>query len=168
MLKGAQASATRPREVVDIMTFVDGRMHGAAQSRSPARVAGGCKAAAPASGHTDAVKRTPTGGHRASSALEVAAIAAVGYPLIAAARADASLARRAAPSISTRCAASGRQPILALWHGRILPAIFYFRDRGVVAMTSENFDGEWIARHHAALRIRCRRADRRAAAAGAR
>ena len=42
--------------------------------------------------------------------------------------------------------ASGRPPILALWHGRILPATLYFRDRGVVAMTSRNFDGEWIAR----------------------
>lgn len=42
--------------------------------------------------------------------------------------------------------ASGRQPILALWHGRILPATLYFRDRGVVALTSQNFDGEWIAR----------------------
>ena len=42
--------------------------------------------------------------------------------------------------------ASGRPPILALWHGRILPATLYFRDRGVVAMTSQNFDGEWIAR----------------------
>lgn len=39
----------------------------------------------------------------------------------------------------------GRQPILALWHGRILAATLYFRDRGVVAMTSENFDGEWVA-----------------------
>jgi lysophospholipid acyltransferase (LPLAT)-like uncharacterized protein len=42
--------------------------------------------------------------------------------------------------------ASGRFPILALWHGRILPAVVYFRDRGIVAVTSENFDGEWIAR----------------------
>src|SRR6185295_1806081 len=32
------------------------------------------------------------------------------------------------------------------WHGRILAATLYFRDRGVVAMTSENFDGEWVAR----------------------
>ena len=40
----------------------------------------------------------------------------------------------------------GRQPILALWHGRILAATLFFRDRGIVAMTSENFDGEWIAR----------------------
>jgi lysophospholipid acyltransferase (LPLAT)-like uncharacterized protein len=40
---------------------------------------------------------------------------------------------------------SGRLPILALWHGRILPATYYFRRRGVVAITSENFDGEWMA-----------------------
>ena len=41
---------------------------------------------------------------------------------------------------------SGRQPILALWHGRILPGLHYFRNRGVVVITSQNFDGEWIAR----------------------
>jgi lysophospholipid acyltransferase (LPLAT)-like uncharacterized protein len=39
----------------------------------------------------------------------------------------------------------GRQPIMAFWHGRILPATYYFRRRGIVVMTSENFDGEWIA-----------------------
>jgi lysophospholipid acyltransferase (LPLAT)-like uncharacterized protein len=41
---------------------------------------------------------------------------------------------------------SGRQPIMSFWHGRILPAMYYFRDRGIVVMTSQNFDGEWIAR----------------------
>jgi len=41
---------------------------------------------------------------------------------------------------------SGRQPIMAFWHGRILPATLYFRERGIVVITSENFDGEWIAR----------------------
>jgi lysophospholipid acyltransferase (LPLAT)-like uncharacterized protein len=41
---------------------------------------------------------------------------------------------------------SGRQPILAFWHGRILPATYYFRHRGIVVITSRNFDGEWIAR----------------------
>ncbi len=40
---------------------------------------------------------------------------------------------------------SGRQPIMAFWHGRILPAAYYFRRRGIVVITSENFDGEWIA-----------------------
>lgn len=41
---------------------------------------------------------------------------------------------------------SGRQPILALWHGRILAGLDYFRDRQIVVITSQNFDGEWIAR----------------------
>jgi lysophospholipid acyltransferase (LPLAT)-like uncharacterized protein len=42
--------------------------------------------------------------------------------------------------------ASGRQPVMGFWHGRILPATYYFRRRGIVVITSENFDGEWIAR----------------------
>lgn len=45
-----------------------------------------------------------------------------------------------------RLAASGRLPIHAFWHGRILTATYVFRHRGIVVMTSENFDGEWIAR----------------------
>jgi lysophospholipid acyltransferase (LPLAT)-like uncharacterized protein len=40
---------------------------------------------------------------------------------------------------------SGRQPIMAFWHGRILPSTYFFRRRGIVVITSENFDGEWIA-----------------------
>ena len=39
----------------------------------------------------------------------------------------------------------GHQPIMAFWHGRILPATIYFKHRGIVVITSENFDGEWIA-----------------------
>jgi lysophospholipid acyltransferase (LPLAT)-like uncharacterized protein len=42
--------------------------------------------------------------------------------------------------------ARGRQPILACWHGRILPGLYHFRNRGIVALASQNFDGEWIAR----------------------
>jgi lysophospholipid acyltransferase (LPLAT)-like uncharacterized protein len=42
--------------------------------------------------------------------------------------------------------ASGRQPILACWHGRILTGLYYFRHRNIVALASQNFDGEWIAR----------------------
>lgn len=42
--------------------------------------------------------------------------------------------------------AGGRQPVFAFWHGRILPATWFWRDRGIVVMTSRNFDGEWIAR----------------------
>jgi hypothetical protein len=42
--------------------------------------------------------------------------------------------------------AGGRQAIHAFWHGRILPGTVYFQHRGIVVITSENFDGEWIAR----------------------
>jgi lysophospholipid acyltransferase (LPLAT)-like uncharacterized protein len=35
---------------------------------------------------------------------------------------------------------------MAFWHGRILPATWFFRRRGIVVITSDNFDGEWIAR----------------------
>jgi len=44
-----------------------------------------------------------------------------------------------------RIVAAGQQPVMAFWHGRILPATYYFRRRGIVVITSENFDGEWIA-----------------------
>jgi hypothetical protein len=42
--------------------------------------------------------------------------------------------------------AAARPIIVAFWHGRILPGMIFFRNRGIVVMTSENFDGEWIAR----------------------
>jgi lysophospholipid acyltransferase (LPLAT)-like uncharacterized protein len=41
---------------------------------------------------------------------------------------------------------AGRRPIMAFWHGRILSALHYWRDREIVVITSQNFDGEWIAR----------------------
>ena len=41
--------------------------------------------------------------------------------------------------------ASGRPPIFAFWHGRILPATLFWKNRGIVVITSQNFDGEWIA-----------------------
>ena len=43
-------------------------------------------------------------------------------------------------------AARGHHPIHSFWHGRILPATLYFQRRGIVVITSENYDGEWIAR----------------------
>lgn len=76
---------------------------------------------------------------------EVAAIAGLGYPLIAAL---GHTLRWRVDGLEhfTAIVASGRQPVMAFWHGRILPATFYFRRRGIVVITSENFDGEWIAR----------------------
>jgi lysophospholipid acyltransferase (LPLAT)-like uncharacterized protein len=40
----------------------------------------------------------------------------------------------------------GKRAIFAFWHGRIFPATYYWRRRGIVVMTSQNFDGEYIAR----------------------
>ncbi|MBI3263398.1 MAG: lysophospholipid acyltransferase family protein [Acidobacteria bacterium] len=76
---------------------------------------------------------------------EARAIAALGYPLIAAL--GATLRWRVdGMGHLDRIVAAGRQPVMAFWHGRILPATVYFRRRGIVVITSENFDGEWIAR----------------------
>jgi lysophospholipid acyltransferase (LPLAT)-like uncharacterized protein len=77
--------------------------------------------------------------------LQAQAIALVGYPVIAALcrtfrwRVDGG-------GYFDEILRSGRRPILALWHGRIFAGLHYFRGRGVVVITSQNFDGEWIAR----------------------
>jgi len=76
---------------------------------------------------------------------ELAAIAGVGYPLISALGHTLRWRVEGWDHLDA-ILASGRQPVMAFWHGRILPATFYFRNRGIVVITSENFDGEWIAR----------------------
>ena len=76
---------------------------------------------------------------------QAAAIAAIGMPVVEALGATYTWHESGADHY-TSVLAAGRAPILALWHGRILAATLYFRDRGIVAMTSENFDGEWVAR----------------------
>ena len=77
--------------------------------------------------------------------LQIAAIAGIGYPLISAL---GHTLRWRVEGLHHYDAilASGRRPVMAFWHGRILPATFYCRRRGIVVITSENFDGEWIAR----------------------
>jgi len=40
---------------------------------------------------------------------------------------------------------SGNRAIFTFWHGRIFPATYYWRNRGIVVMTSMNLDGEAIA-----------------------
>src|SRR5918995_1722209 len=73
------------------------------------------------------------------------AIAPLGYPLISA------LGRTLRWQVEglhhfEAIRAAGQQPVMAFWHGRILSATYFFRRRGIVVITSENFDGEWIAR----------------------
>lgn len=76
---------------------------------------------------------------------EVAAIAALGYPVVRALTSTWTWKVSGAEHVDAITNA-GHHPILALWHGRILAATPYFANRGIVAMASENFDGEWIAR----------------------
>ena len=40
---------------------------------------------------------------------------------------------------------SGNRAIFTFWHGRIFPSTYYWRNRGIVVMTSMNRDGEAIA-----------------------
>jgi len=40
---------------------------------------------------------------------------------------------------------AGHRAIFTFWHGRIFPATYYWRNRGIVVMTSMNLDGEAIA-----------------------
>jgi lysophospholipid acyltransferase (LPLAT)-like uncharacterized protein len=41
---------------------------------------------------------------------------------------------------------SGKLPVLAFWHNRIFLATYYFRNRGIIVMSSKSFDSEYIAR----------------------
>jgi lysophospholipid acyltransferase (LPLAT)-like uncharacterized protein len=43
-------------------------------------------------------------------------------------------------------AAAGHVPIYTFWHDRIFLGTYFFRRRGIVIMTSQSFDGEYIAR----------------------
>jgi len=76
---------------------------------------------------------------------QLAAIAGLGYPLINALGHTLRWRVEGAQHYDG-VIASGRQPIMAFWHGRILSGTLYFQRRGIVVITSENFDGEWIAR----------------------
>ncbi len=42
--------------------------------------------------------------------------------------------------------ASGKLPIYTFWHNRMFLGTYYFRDRGIVVMSSESFDSEYTAR----------------------
>lgn len=76
---------------------------------------------------------------------EASLIGALGYPLLRALGATWRW-RTAGLEHLEAIHASGRVPVIALWHGRILPSVIYFRHRDIVVITSDNFDGEWTAR----------------------
>jgi len=41
---------------------------------------------------------------------------------------------------------SGKIPIYCFWHDRIFAGTYFFRNRGIIIITSKSFDGEYIAR----------------------
>lgn len=41
---------------------------------------------------------------------------------------------------------AGKIPIYTFWHNRIFAGTYFFRERGIVVITSQSFDGEYIAR----------------------
>src|SRR5262249_19095407 len=41
---------------------------------------------------------------------------------------------------------AGKRAIFTFWHTSIFSATWYWRRRGIIVMTSQNFDGEYIAR----------------------
>jgi lysophospholipid acyltransferase (LPLAT)-like uncharacterized protein len=79
-----------------------------------------------------------------SKRVQARAIAVLGYPVINALAATFRWRQDGLHHLDD-VKRSGRQPIMAFWHGRILPSTYFFRRRGIVVITSENFDGEWIA-----------------------
>ena len=81
----------------------------------------------------------------ASQRFKASVIAAIAYPLLGALGRTLSWRVEGLHNLDA-VTASGRLPIMAFWHGRIMPATYFFRRRGIVVITSENFDGEWIAR----------------------
>ena len=86
----------------------------------------------------------PTGESSAAKRFEAKLIAMAGYRAIAALGSTLRWRTEGLEHLDA-IARSGRQPVMAFWHGRILPATYFFRRRGIVVITSENFDGEWIA-----------------------
>jgi lysophospholipid acyltransferase (LPLAT)-like uncharacterized protein len=80
-----------------------------------------------------------------SKQLQVAFIGAVGVPLIHALGRTWRWRVRGLEHLQA-IQDAGHAPVMAFWHGRILPSLYYFRQRQIVVITSDNFDGEWIAR----------------------
>lgn len=76
---------------------------------------------------------------------QVSVIAAIGWPIIEAAAGTWTYRVTGLEHLKA-IEAAGHVPILAFWHGRVLAGLPYFRNRGIIVITSENFDGEWIAR----------------------
>ena len=161
MLKGAQASANATTEVVDLMTFVDGRMKSASAGARHAAAQAGRRSSQgrERSRLAGVAPQAPRGrGHRRASATR----------LIAAARADASAGARRAPSISQSVVGVG-PPADPRAVARSHPAGDHLLPRPRRGRDHQPEFRRGVDRaHHAAVRLSRRRAGRPRAAAGAR
>ena len=83
--------------------------------------------------------------HSRSKRAQAVAIPAIAWPIIEFLGATYEW-RRIGQQHLDRLDAAHQPYILAIWHGRILTTMLAWRDRGLVSLISENFDGEWIAR----------------------
>ena len=88
---------------------------------------------------------TPSWQHSRLKRFQAAAIATIGAPLVGLLGLTLRLRVEGREHFDA-VTASGRPYIVSFWHGRILPMIIFFRHRGIIAIISENFDGEWISR----------------------
>ena len=95
-----------------------------------------------------------TGARRGRSGCRRRLIAAVGYRADRGARRDAALARPKASSTSTRSSRGGRQPIMAFWHGRILPATYLLPPPRHRRHHQRELRRRVDRRHHRAVRLR--------------
>ncbi len=75
---------------------------------------------------------------------QLSLIASLGYPLLAGL--GSTYRYEVLGDEHRRAAEASGTPIFACWHGRILGGTIHLRGRNIVVMTSQNFDGEWIAR----------------------
>ena len=61
-------------------------------------------------------------------------------------RRDAQIRNRRLEKFDTDRSVTAKRRLLTFWHNRIFTATHYFRNRGIVVITSQSFDGEYIAR----------------------
>jgi lysophospholipid acyltransferase (LPLAT)-like uncharacterized protein len=80
-----------------------------------------------------------------SKRLQAEAIAVVGMPIVEAVNATYEWRAEGGEAVDA-IVRQGRQPIYSFWHGRSLLAMLHFRDRAIVPIISQNFDGEWVTR----------------------
>jgi len=79
-----------------------------------------------------------------SKRLQASVISAIGFPALWA-LGKTWRWRTSGEEHRTTVLASGRLPVMAFWHGRILPSVVYFSHQNITVITSDNFDGEWTA-----------------------